>query len=81
MNMDLHTYKYLLINAIEVKDLAILLLKSIAFGFVTMLIPIYSGLKTENAYTAIPISVLNGMVKLFVALFFIEVLSLLIQSL
>lgn len=81
MNMDFHTYKHLLISAIEVKDLLILLLKSIAFGFVIMLIPIYSGLKTTNAYTAIPISVLNGMVKLFVAIFFIEVLSLLIQSL
>jgi len=81
MNMDLHTYSLLLINAIEVKDIVILLLKSIAFGFVTMLIPIYSGLTTGNSYTAIPISVLNGMVKLFIALFFIEVLSLLIQSL
>ncbi|PHQ65767.1 MAG: ABC transporter permease [Sulfurimonas sp.] len=81
MNMDFHTYKYIIINAIEFKDLVILLLKSMAFGFVTMLIPIYSGLKTTNAYTAIPISVLNGMVKLFIALFFIEVLSLLLQSL
>jgi len=81
MNMDLHTYKYLLMNAIEVKDLVTLLVKSIAFGFVIMLIPIYSGLKTGSAYTAIPISVLNGMVKLFIAIFLIEVLSLLIQSL
>lgn len=81
MNMDLHTYKAILIDAIEVKDLLILLLKGIAFGFATMLIPIYSGLKTGAAYTAIPISVLNGMVKLFIALFLIEVLSLLIQSL
>jgi len=81
MNMDFHTYKYILINAIEVKDVVVLLVKSMAFGFVTMLIPIYSGLKTGKAYTAIPISVLNGMVKLFIALFFIEVLSLLIQSL
>jgi phospholipid/cholesterol/gamma-HCH transport system permease protein len=81
MNMDFHTYKYLLIDAAEVKDLVILLVKSMAFGFVIMLIPIYSGLKTGDAYTAIPISVLNGMVKLFVALFFIEVLSLLLQSL
>ncbi|MBU0721766.1 ABC transporter permease [bacterium] len=80
MNMDLHTYKNLLIAAIEVKDLLVLLLKSIAFGFVAMLIPIYSGLKTANAYTAIPISVLNGMVKLFIAIFFIEVFSLLLQS-
>ncbi|NOR57970.1 MAG: ABC transporter permease [Sulfurimonas sp.] len=81
MNMDFHTYKYILISAIEVKDIVVLLLKSMAFGFVTMLIPIYSGLKTTSAYTAIPISVLNGMVKLFIALFFIEVLSLLLQSL
>jgi len=81
MNMDLHTYKLLLISAIEVKDVIILLVKSIAFGFVTMLIPLYSGLKTGDSYTAIPISVLNGMVKLFIALFFIEVLSLLLQSL
>jgi len=81
MNMDFHTYKFILISAIEVKDVTILLIKGIAFGFVTMIIPIYSGLNTGNSYTAIPISVLNGMVKLFIALFFIEVLSLLIQSL
>jgi len=81
MNMDFHTYEQLLINAIEVRDIVILLLKSVAFGFVIMLIPIYSGLKTASAYTAIPISVLNGMVKLFIAIFFIEVLSLLLQSL
>jgi len=80
MNMDLHTYKYILISAIEVQDLAILLFKGIAFGFVTMLIPIYCGLKTANSNTAIPISVLNGMVKLFIAIFFIEVLSLILQS-
>ena len=81
MNMDFHTYKYIIINTIEVKDITILLIKSLAFGFVTMIIPIYCGMKTASSYTAIPISVLNGMVKLFIALFFIEVLSLLLQSL
>ncbi|EQB39268.1 ABC transporter permease [Sulfurimonas hongkongensis] len=81
MHMDFHTYKHLLISAIELKDLLALLIKSLAFGFVIMLIPIYSGLETTNAYTAVPVSVLNGMVKLFVAIFFIEVLSLLLQSL
>ncbi len=78
MNMDFHTYKYLLINAIEIKDVLTLLLKSIAFGFAVIIIPIYSGLKTTKSYTSIPISVLNGMVKLFVAIFLIEVLSLII---
>jgi len=80
MNMDFHTYKQLLISAIEVKDLMFLLIKSMAFGFVTMIIPIYSGLSAKKSYTSIPISVLGGMVKLFVALFFIEVLSLVLQS-
>ncbi|MDD5157966.1 ABC transporter permease [Sulfurimonas sp.] len=80
LNMDLHTYKSILISAVEIKDIFTLLLKGISFGFVVMFIPIQSGLKTANSYTAIPISVLNGMVKLFIALFFIEVISLLLQS-
>jgi len=81
MNMDFATYRYILVSAIELNDFLVLLIKSIAFGFVIMLIPIYSGLSTEYSNTAIPISVLKGMVKLFVAIFFIEVSSLLIQSL
>lgn len=81
MHMDLHTYKNLLLNALEFSNFLTLLLKSIAFGFVTMLIPIYSGLKAQNSYTAIPISVMGGMVKLFIAIFFIEVTALLLQSL
>ena len=78
MDMDFHTYRYLLVSAIEVKDVLTLLLKSIAFGFAVTIIPVYSGLKTTKSYTAIPISVLNGMVKLFVAIFLIEVISLII---
>lgn len=80
MSMDFRTYSYLLINAIEVSDILILFFKGISFGLVIMLIPIYSGLATKNSYTEVPISVLNGMVKLFIAIFFIEVISLLIQS-
>ena len=81
MGMDLYTYKMLLLNAIEPKDLIVLISKGVAFGFVTMVIPIYSGLNAFDSYTAIPISVLNGMVKLFIAIFMIEVTSLLLQSL
>ncbi|QOP40273.1 MlaE family ABC transporter permease [Sulfurimonas marina] len=81
MSFDLHSYKMLLLNAIELKDLLILFAKGIAFGFMTMLIPIYSGLQAFNSYTAIPISVLKGMVRLFISIFVIEVLSLLVQFL
>ena len=80
MGMDLSSYIKMLISSIEVKDLAVLVAKSVAFGFVIMLIPIYSGLKTMPSFSAIPISVLNGMVKLFIAIFAIEVLSLLLES-
>ncbi len=79
LGMDLNSYIKMLISSIEVKDLVVLVSKSAAFGFVIMLIPIYSGLKTMQSYSAIPISVLNGMVKLFIAIFVIEVLSLLLQ--
>jgi phospholipid/cholesterol/gamma-HCH transport system permease protein len=81
MGMDLNAYIKMLISSIQVRDLAVLLLKSLSFGFVIMVIPIYSGLKTMQNYSAIPISVLNGMMKLFIAIFAIEVLSLLLQSL
>ena len=81
MNLDFYTYENLLLDAIDMRDFAILLIKSFSFGFLTMLIPIYSGLRTKKSYTAIPISVLNGMVRLFIAIFFIEVMSLLIQLL
>ncbi len=79
MGIDLHSYIRLLLNAMDLKDLLVLFGKGIAFGFITMVIPIYSGIKASESYTAIPISVLNGMVKLFVALFIIEVVSLLLQ--
>jgi phospholipid/cholesterol/gamma-HCH transport system permease protein len=80
MNMDFHTYKFILISAISFEVMLVMILKAIAFGFVIMLIPVYSGLKTGHGFTAVPISVLNGMMKLFVSIFFVEVLSLLIQS-
>lgn len=81
MDMYLFTYKRLLVDAVGMADLAILFGKSLLFGFVTITIPIYSGLKTMEGYSAIPISVLQGMVKLFIALFFIEVSSLQLQLL
>ena len=81
LHMDLDLYLRTLVQAIRVEDILFLTGKSLAFGFVAMLIPIYSGLKTGDALTAIPISVLSGMVKLFVAIFSVEVLSLLLRLL
>lgn len=70
-----------LMHAISIDDLILFFTKSLLFGFFVTLIPIYSGLNTVMAYTGIPIAVLNGMVKLIIAIMSIEVILLLIQYL
>lgn len=72
MNMNLQTYTYTIFHSVEIKHLIFLITKSMAFGFVIMLIPIYSGLTTTKTFNAIPIAVLKGMVRLFIAIFTIE---------
>lgn len=68
-----------LIHAISMNDFLMLFIKSILFGFFATLIPIYSALGSSKSYTGIPIAVLNGMVKLIIAIISIEVILLLIQ--
>ena len=78
LQMELSNYLRILLNAIELENMLMLIFKSVIFGFFIMLLPIYSGYKTQKNYSAIPISVLNGMVNLFIALFLIEIGSILI---
>jgi len=70
-----------LIHVVGAENFLFLFLKSLLFGFFVTLVPIYSGLGTNQSYTGIPIAVLNGMVKLIVAIISIEVILLLIQYL
>ena len=54
MGMDLHTYKYLIIDAIEFSNITSLMTKSMVFGFVITVIAIQSGLKVvKNDITLI----------------------------
>jgi len=75
----LDLYIRTLIHAISLYDLFLFFIKNLLFGFFVILIPVYSGLNTEMSYTGIPIAVLNGMVKLIIAIMSIEVVLLLIQ--
>jgi phospholipid/cholesterol/gamma-HCH transport system permease protein len=79
LGIDYNTYFMLLFNSMEIKNFLFLFIKSIIFGFIVMIIPIYSGLKAKESYTQIPIAVLQGMVKLFIAIFMVEVVSLILQ--
>jgi len=79
--MSAGEYVTALVEATSLSDLVITIVKSATFGFFIVLIPIRFGQRATAALTSIPISVLNGMVNVFIAIVFIEVSSLLIGSL
>ncbi len=75
LHMGLSMYIFTIVEAFGATDLLVLFIKSLMFGYVVAAIPIYRGNKTMLTYNAIPIAVLQGSVKLFVAILVIEVLS------
>jgi ABC-type transporter Mla maintaining outer membrane lipid asymmetry permease subunit MlaE len=70
MGMDLHTYKYLVFNAINVSHIAILFIKSLFFGFFITSIAIYNALEPKK----------KNINPIF-TLFFIEMVSFLFITL
>jgi phospholipid/cholesterol/gamma-HCH transport system permease protein len=77
--MSIDAYTSLILNSATFSDIVILLLKCSSFGFFITLIPIHCGLNATNELTSIPIAVSTGMVKVFIAIIIIEVLSLIIR--
>ncbi|MFC1839918.1 MlaE family ABC transporter permease [Thermodesulfobacteriota bacterium] len=69
-------YIGILLQSTSLQDIIITLLKCGTFGFFIILIPIRCGLNaSEEDLTSIPVSVLTGMVRVFLAIVFIEVIS------
>jgi phospholipid/cholesterol/gamma-HCH transport system permease protein len=68
-----------LLHSTNIPDIVILLVKCATFGFFITLIPIHIGLNASEELTSIPIAVLNGMVKVFMAIVTIEVLSSIVR--
>lgn len=66
-------------NSSSLMDIIIVLFKCATFGFFITLIPIRQGLSASEELTSIPVAVLNGMVKVFIAIVIIEVLSSIIR--
>jgi len=78
--MGIDDYIGVLLHSTSLQDIIITLLKCGTFGFFIILIPIRCGLNaSEEDLTSIPKSVLIGMVRIFLAIVFIEVLSLTIR--
>jgi phospholipid/cholesterol/gamma-HCH transport system permease protein len=57
----------------------LVLLKSATFGFFITLIPIGQGMNASEDLTSVPVAVLSGMVKVFLAIVIIEVLSSIVR--
>jgi phospholipid/cholesterol/gamma-HCH transport system permease protein len=72
-------YTDTLLHSAEVGDIILMLLKCATFGFFITLIPIRLGLSVSRELTSIPVAVLNGMVKVFMAIITIEVLSSIVR--
>ena len=72
MHMDLHTYKQLVITSIEVQDIITLSIKSILYGFIIVIIPVYGRLHSSTT--------LHILRKIIFSVFFIELISLVIKS-
>ncbi|MCX5837287.1 MAG: ABC transporter permease [Deltaproteobacteria bacterium] len=68
-----------LLHSADVPDIVIMLIKCATFGFFITLIPIRLGLNASKELTNIPIAVLNCMVKVFIAIVTIEVLSSIVR--
>ena len=58
-------------------DMLLFILKSVLFGFIASKPPIFTGLKLyERTLNAVPVSVLNGMIRIFLLIITVEVLLL-----
>jgi len=78
--MSLTTYSTIVADAIHPSIVIIFILKCVTFGFFITLIPIRSGMRASYELTSIPVAVLHGMIRVFIAIVVIEVLSLIAIS-
>lgn len=76
---SVETYIEALLLSVDFRDIVVLIVKCAVFGFFITVIPLRLGAKASRELTSIPISVLNGMVKVFLSIIIIEVLSLIVR--
>jgi phospholipid/cholesterol/gamma-HCH transport system permease protein len=79
--LSMGDYTTILVESASFADILVMFLKCATLGFFIVLISIRFGLSATNELTSIPVSVLNGMVNVFIAIMIIEVLSLILMSL
>ena len=63
-------------KSITVFDIILFYVKGVFFGFFISVIPLYNGWKTQYRFNDIPVSVLHGMMGVFMSIVLVEVVSL-----
>lgn len=74
--MSAGIFSEMITKSISVFDIIIFYMKTIVFGFFISVIPLYNGWKTQYRSTDIPVSVLRGMMGVFMSIVLVEVVSL-----
>jgi phospholipid/cholesterol/gamma-HCH transport system permease protein len=80
-DMSINDYVMLLLASANFSDIIVMLIKCATMGFFIVMIPIRYGMRATDELTSIPVSVLHGMVNVFIAIMIIEVASLIVVSL
>ena len=80
-DMRMSDYVTLLLESANFSDTIVMLIKCATMGFFIIMIPIRYGMRATDELTSIPVSVLHGMVNVFIAIMIIEVVSLIVTSL
>lgn len=70
-------YRSRLFNALEIKDLVILVAKSTAMSTMACLVALQRGLSVERAFTEIPVRLIQGMMQAVTLLIFVEIIFIL----
>lgn len=78
LNLDLATYQRLIINAVELDNIILLVLKSIIFGFVSVIIPSYYLDKSKQTEISSVKETVNIFALLLINIFILEILFLFI---
>lgn len=79
IGMDLNSYKSLVFSGIGLDSFVILFFKAISFGLIVSIIPLYMKIKRNKSKTKN--TKFATMTTILISIFFIEILSLLLQSL
>lgn len=78
LNLDFFTYKNLIISSISFENILILFVKGSIFGFIAVIIPVYSGhIKKNNNYDVTK-SVIKNLIIILSMLILIELLFIMI---